>query len=497
TDNSGVVANSVNSVITVNSKPAITLSPSTSTIDTGNSVIFSNTVTGGTLPFTYAYTYSPSTGVSQSGNTFTFANAGTYNFFETVTDNAGIVANSVNSVITVNNHPSITLSPSTASIDTGNSVTFSNTVTGGTLPFTYAYTYSPSTGVSQSGNTFTFANAGTYNFFETVTDNAGIVANSVNSVITVNNHPSITLSPSTSSIDTGNSVTFSNTVTGGTLPFTYAYTYSPSTGVSQSGNTFTFANAGTYNFFETVTDNAGIVANSVNSVITVNNHPSITLSPSTSSIDTGNSVTFSNTVTGGTLPFTYAYTYSPSTGVSQSGNTFTFANAGTYNFFETVTDNAGIVANSVNSVITVNNHPSITLSPSTASIDTGNSVTFSNTVTGGTLPFTYAYTYSPSTGVSQSGNTFTFANAGTYNFFETVTDNAGIVANSVNSVITVNNHPSITLSPSTASIDTGNSVTFSNTVTGGTLPFTYAYTYSPSTGVSQSGNTFTFAHAGT
>src|SRR5208283_5654330 len=156
TDNSGVVANSVNSVITVNSKPAITLSPSTSTIDTGNSVIFSNTVTGGTSPFTYAYTYSPSTGVSQSGNTFTFANSGTYNFFETVTDNAGVVANSVNSVITVNSKPAITLSPSTSTIDTGNSVIFSNTVTGGTSPFTYAYTYSPSTGVSQSGNTFTF-----------------------------------------------------------------------------------------------------------------------------------------------------------------------------------------------------------------------------------------------------------------------------------------------------------------------------------------------------
>src|SRR5208283_441084 len=216
TDNSGVVANSVNSVITVNSKPAITLSPSTSTIDTGNSVIFSNTVTGGTSPFTYAYTYSPSTGVSQSGNTFTFANSAPYNAFETVTDNAGVVANSVNSVITVNSKPAITLSPSTSTIDTGNSVIFSNTVTGGTSPFTYAYTYSPSTGVSQSGNTFTFANSGTFNFFETVTDNSGVVANSVNSVITVNSKPAITLSPSTSTIDTGNSVIFSNTVTGGT-----------------------------------------------------------------------------------------------------------------------------------------------------------------------------------------------------------------------------------------------------------------------------------------
>src|SRR5208282_3178533 len=127
------------------------------------------------------------------------------------------------------------------------------------------------------------------------------------------------------------------------------------------GNTIKFFNTGsavaqTFNVIEYVSDASGATANSVNSIITVNPALAITLTPASNTITSGTSQYFTNTVTGGTVPYS-AYSYSvfqygaPAAGgnyVISQGNTIKFFNtaaaAQTFNVIEYVSDASGATA---------------------------------------------------------------------------------------------------------------------------------------------------------
>jgi hypothetical protein len=203
----------------------------------------------------------------------------------------------------------------------------------------------------------------------------------------------------------------------------------PDSGVTISGNTIIFANAGTYNVLESATNSNSVTASSANSVITVIEGPTITLTPSSSAIDIGQSIKFTNATTGA-KPFTYSYKITPSSGVTRTGNAITFANAGTFNVSESVTDTNGITARSTNASITVNAKPTITLIPSSRSVGTGQVVRFGNNTFGGTKPYSFSFTVNNTSGVTISKNNITFAYAGFYNVTEKVTDATGVTAQS-------------------------------------------------------------------
>ncbi len=188
TDSAGVTAYSPNSVITVNPTPTISIAPTTKTIDQGQSVAFTNTITGGTSPFSYAYTVNPNTGVTVSGNTITFANAGTFNVLESVTDSAGVTAYSPNSIILANPLPKVGIMPFSATINTGQSVIFSSNVSGGTRPYgnviySISQDGSATSNAVVSGSNILFESPGTYNVIESVTDTAGVTTYSPNSIV--------------------------------------------------------------------------------------------------------------------------------------------------------------------------------------------------------------------------------------------------------------------------------------------------------------------------
>ena len=83
-----------------------------------------------------------------------------------------------------------------------------------------------------------------------------------------------------------------------------------------------------------------------------------------------------------------------------------------------VTDSAGYIAYSANSVITVTTAPTISITPSSTAIDAGQFITITNTVLNGVAPFTYSYTVNSLSGVTIGSNKITFNNAGTFNVLE-------------------------------------------------------------------------------
>ena len=203
----------------------------------------------------------------------------------TITDADGISASDV-ATITVNSQLSITISSITPTIiDKGQTVTFSNSVAGGLTPYTISYSVTSIGGgikigaYSVSGNVITFSLAGEYTVSSTVTDSLGKTVSSSNSItVTVNALPTVTLTASENTTDTGHSVTFTNTTANGTQPYTYIWSYPSAQGIKQSGNTFTFNNTGNFTITLTIVDAVGVVASS-SVLITVNPSPIIVLQP--------------------------------------------------------------------------------------------------------------------------------------------------------------------------------------------------------------------------
>ncbi len=480
--------------------PTISITPTSQTIDAGQSVAFSNTTTQGTPGYTYSYTLSG--GTLGNNNKVTFSTSGTYTVQETVTDSVGGTGQSNIATITVNPLPTISILPTSQTIDAGQSVAFSNTTTQGTPGYTYSYTLSG--GTLGNNNKVTFSTSGTYTVQETVTDSVGGTGQSNIATITVNPLPTISILPTSQTIDAGQSVAFSNTTTQGTPGYTYSYTLSG--GTLGNNNKVTFSTSGTYTVQETVTDSVGGTGQSNIATITVNPLPTISILPTSQTIDAGQSVAFSNTTTQGTPGYTYSYTLSG--GTLGNNNKVTFSTSGTYTVQETVTDSVGGTGQSNIATITVNPQPTVSISSVLPNpTDIGVPITISaNTVGGGTGTSTYSWSVAaghacPGTESSTTTKSFTYTPSGTTStceFTVTVKDAVGGMGTATTNAITVNPLPTvvITAPPSATSADVGLPITVAASASGGTAPLSYSWAVS--TGAScpgfTSANTASFSY---
>ncbi|MGH8415485.1 MAG: beta strand repeat-containing protein, partial [Gammaproteobacteria bacterium] len=416
---------------------------SNSVIDSGQVSTLTSQPSGGTGSYTYVwYTIAGSTAPTcTAANTITGATVSTYTASPTstnsyayqVTDTASTNANACSSgaTITVNPALSATIAPSSATnLDAGQTLIFSAVASAGTGPYTYNFLVFNSIGntiiATQVGSSTTYpfvsnSNlvANTYYANVIVTDSATTPtkANSINSgIISVNSAPSLSISASNTLIDSGQSVTFMFTDTGGSGSH-YTTELLNQTG-SQSqvqsnvlitsvggSNSITFTtssptqgNTFTYNALST--DQGTTLPYSFNSAkqsIAVNAIPTVsTFMQSNTALDTGQYDTYTLTLTSstGTGPFTVNFVYTNNgvsanilTGVAIGGtatNTLKFTTAGTYTINAIVTDTGTTTAYVFNSA---------TLSASVSSGVTGTSVVSTNAIVdqGQTEAITYTW----------------------------------------------------------------------------------------------------------
>ena len=473
--------------------PSITAQPASQTINAGQTATFSVTATG-TAPLSYQWQRNSAaiSGATSSSYT-TPAEAASDNgaqFSVVVSNSAGTVTSNA-AILTVNAPPAVTAQPVNQTVAAGQTATFSVTATG-TAPLSYQWRKNGAniSGATASAYT-TPATASTDNGaqFSVVISNAAGSVTSNSATLTVNVPPSITTQPSSVTITSGQTATFSVTATG-TAPLTYQW---KKNGASVSG-----ATAASYTTpAETTADNGAqftvVVTNSVGNVtsnaatLTVNAAPvapSITAQPSSVTITAGQTATFSVTATG-TAPLSYQW--------SQNGTAISGATSSSYTTPTETTSASGtqftvVVSNSVGNVtsnaatLTVNAAPvapSITTQPSSVTITSGQTATFSVTATG-TAPLSYQW--------SQNGTAISGATSSSYTTPTETTSASGAqftvtVSNSVGNVtsnaatLTVNAAPvapSITTQPSSVAITAGQTATFSVTATG-TAPLTYQW----------------------
>jgi hypothetical protein len=169
---------------------------------------------------------------------------------------------------------------------------------------------------------------------------------------------------------------------------------------------------------------------------------SVSINPTTAKIKIGESVTFTSSVSGGKPPYTSYQWYLNGSAVSGATSptwTFTPVTVGCYIVYLNVTDSAPKTAKSNEASVTVAPPLTVSISPMSASILVGQSVTFTSTVSGGYAPYSYQWYLdgAPVSGATTSTWAFAPTTSGIYYVYLKVTDDNNNVAQSETARITV------------------------------------------------------------
>lgn len=369
----------------------------------------------------------------------------------------------------------------------------------------------PSFSQSFSGSSIAFflTTAGSYTVKLTVDNGVTTNTNTVSNYITVYNVPVVSYSLSATTGCSPLTVAFNGSCTAGSGTLT-SFSANSGDGSNYTTEDFshTYNSAGTFTPSVSVTNSFGCITTSNLTAVTVKQSPSLTSPTNPNSVCSGS--VFSYTPTATPTGCTFTWSRAAVTGISQA------ASSGSGNISETLTNTTGSNINVVyvvtitgtngcvktqNVTVSVRALPTVTISPASVSICSGQTTTLTATgsATGGTYtwspggantstrtvttPGTYSVVYSDGTCASASvSRTVSLATAPTVTIGVTessVTANDGTVCSGSNVVLTAN--PSAvggTYAWSTGA--TSSSITVAPTVTTAyTLTYTYVCASSP------------------
>jgi gliding motility-associated-like protein len=413
--------------------------------------------TGGNAPFNYTYSWTSSVAsfTPQSSQSISGLCAGTYSV--TVRDDQ-MCSGTGTTIIT--EPPPLVITPASTNISCNGACDGTagvGTVTGGVPPYTY--TWNPAT---VFGPNLTNLCPGTYSVV--VADQNGCTQ-TASFTITEPAPFTVAVTGVNENCFGGNTGSVTATVAGGTGPFDYAWT--PGTTTLNSAlttNTLSSQFAGTYDV--TVTDANGCTATGS---FTITEPPLLVANAVETNITCfglcNGSVT--STPTGGTPPYSYAWTPNSPPLTGQGTSTITNLCPNTYSV--TVTDFLGCTSTQV---VTITQPPQITLSVTKTDVQCNGACdgTASATVGGGTPGYTFLW--APGNPTGQGTANVTGLCPGTYTV--TVSD-ANLCTRTQTITITQPNVLNATLTATSLLCNADCSTTITSTVSGGTPGYTFSW----------------------
>lgn len=487
TDSKSPTPDQTTANVTVAVNPALTVTvrttpaPTNGAVDAvpGYTITFNSTEAGGTAPFTYAWEFGDGSVAGTENATHAYAAVGTYNATVFVNDTAGASVNqTVEVVIFPNLAASVSLHPSAS--DVGVPVAYGITPIGGVAPYSYSWQFGDGAAVGpQSTNTTThaYSTQGTFAVHYWVNDS---LSHSFNTTLTVSiaPAPSATVRAVPTTVDIGVPVAFNSTVSNGTRPYTYLWTFGDGSTATTANSTHEYTSAGPITVTFNVTDAVGQSAQ-VTRAITVVASPTLTLSASPSSSEVGVPVSLSATASGGIPLISYAWHFGD--GATGTGATVshTYTSSGVFVVTGWANDSLGV---SAETTTTVHVAPRITSSASASpiSVDIGVPVAFTGSSAGGVAPVAYAWTFGDGAGAGSQNATHAYSVAGTYPVYLWANDSLRVSAVSETNVTVVADPSVSAFTAAPNSVKNGDSVTFSVTVSGGTGPYSLVYSGLPS-----------------
>ena len=498
--NAGATVTSSAAALTVNVPPAITTQPLGAALTVGQAQTLTVVATG-TAPLAYQWRknttpIATATTASLALTNVQLTDAGDYSVV--VSNVAGTVtsANATVSVSLAPTVPTVIGQPQNVVVNLGQAATFSVSASGVPTP-TYQWQKGTTsiTGATTASYTIAAVAAGDAGSYRVVVTNTQGTATSTAATLTVVLPPTIVTPPAAAAVVVGQPANFSVTVAG-TAPFNYQWRKNTTAMAGATNATFTIAavaaaDAGDYSV---VVSNSAGSATTTAGTLTVNIPPTITTSPSNTTVVTGHVATFTVAATGNPAPtYVWQRQAAGTTGFVALANGGGYAGATTVTLtvttaaamhgdqFRAVASNGiGTAATSAAATLVVNAPPAITSAgvatfyigqPNTFTVTaTGNpAATFS--VTAGALP-TWA-TLNATTGAltgtppNNTGAPFAFTLAASNGI-------APVATQAFSLVVQAATLPTITAQPISRSVAAGGTVSFAVTVVG-TAPLNYQW----------------------
>ncbi len=396
-----------------------------------------------------------------------------------------------------NSVPVISTQPTSKTICAGTTLNLSIVATGSALTYqwkkggvalTDGGTVSGATTANLSITSVNSSDAGTYTC---VVSSCGNNITSSSAIVTINQPPSITTQPVSSSICTGNNATFSVTATGTLLTYQWKLD-----GVNISNNAvYGGANAATLNLVAPTTAHQGTytvditgtcspVVTTNGATLTVGSGITITTNPANKTACLGGTVTYSVAATGSGLTYKWQKNGvdmvdgGSISGASTTTLTITGVVPGDATNYKCVIAGTCGTATSTAATLTITSSPVITSQPAASqSICAGLNASFSLVATGAVsyqwrkngVDLTNAGNISGALSASLLVSSITAADAGTYTCI--VTGACSPVATSNNALLTINTLPAITTQPTASTICSGANATFTIAATGTSITY--------------------------
>ncbi|MBN4065994.1 T9SS type A sorting domain-containing protein [Candidatus Amoebophilus asiaticus] len=430
TDGNGCIVGATATVSNTGSVPVVTVNVTDATCGNSNGAASAN-VTGGTPNYLYLW----SNGVNTSSIFGVLP--GTYTV--SVTDANGCMTGETVTISNVGSPPSVSANGINPTCPGGSDGSATAVPTGGNPPYTYAWDD------ANNQTTVTASNlpAGNYNVVVTDADgcdnNAGVTLNDPTAMALLMNSTDASCGATDGTADV--------TPSGGTPSYTFAW--------SNGATTQTISGIGAGIYTVTVADANGCEAsNSVG----VNNTgaPIVVVSSTNVSCNGGSDGTASVSVISGAGPFNYSW----SNGATTSSISGLTANS----YVVSVEDSSGCIQTAT---VLLSEPTVLGLSmSSTPESCTGNDGTASVIVGGGTGPYTYSW--------SNGGTASSITGVTVGNYTVQVTDANGCLE--TDNVDVVNSSGlSVNLSKTNVSCSGGSDGSVSTAVSGGSAPYTYAW----------------------
>ncbi|MBO0888057.1 PKD domain-containing protein [Candidatus Bathyarchaeota archaeon] len=376
----------------------------------------------------------------------------------------------------------------------GQTVNFNASVSGGTGPYTYNWSFGDNSTGSGPKPTHDYQLAGPYDVTLTVTDSNNSVARTVRTIRISQPPLTVGISYSPSSPVEGQPVTLSASISGGMSPYSVTWFFGDGETSTSNPATHTYMGEGLFTVTVGVVDTNGANATSSKTLSVASSLTAgFTIIPS--SPDAGQTTSFIGSASGGVSPYSYSWNFGDGSVATGKSSSHVFRTEGDYLVVLTVADAEGFAANASLTILV--NPPlvaSIAYTPS--SPDAGQAVFFTGSSSGGNSPYSYSWSFGDGTAGAGPSPKHVFNTGGSYIVVLTVID-ANKVTATTSRTIRVNPPLSASFSYNPSNPLPLLPVTFTATASGGSVPYSYSWSFGDGSTGSGSSVSHTYTLPGT